>query len=270
MPRLEPTNDSYIREIVRDELAEVTPRFGIIQEVHSYMGEEETTNYKVDVQITETGEEAGVTHTYVPVTAAMTGAARGLTVGDLALVEYRRGNSDLPIVTDVLYDDSDAENAPMVDENDFRLQIGEDAVIEVVTDTESGNRRINIGKQTTDHDGIDAGLSINIDDGSFSLMNEEEHGLFVDSEGNSIQRWESYASPWGAAGDVNWDDSAGAGVETSTLDVSVEDADGNPVEGASVTIEQTDTQSTLSVSVEDADGNPIEGAAVSITEDTNE
>lgn len=247
MPRLEPTNDSYIREIVRDELSEVTPRFGIVQEVHPYMEDGDTTNYKVDVQLTETGEQSGAMHTYVPVTSAMTGAARGLSTGDLVLVQYRRGDSDLPIVTDILYDDTDTTNAPQVDAEDFRLQIGNDAVIEIVTD--DGDRRINIGKQTTDRDGIDAGLAINIDDGSFSLMNENDHGLFVDSEGNSILKWESMAMPWGAAGDVNWENAPGGGGgsggdEAHTVNVAVQDADGNPVEGATVSIEQAGTQSS--------------------------
>lgn len=215
MPRLEPTNDSYLRERIRDEMSAVSPRFGIVTDVHPYMGDEETTNYKVDVQITETGDEDGVTHTYVPVTATMTGAARGLTTGDLVLVQYRRADADLPMVTDVLYDDTDTGNAPLVDEEDFRLQIGDEAVIEIVT-KEDGTRQINIGRQPDDREEIDAGLCINMDDGSICLTDGSDKGLFADGDGNLIQDWESFASPWGAAGPVSWSGESTSGDDGST------------------------------------------------------
>lgn len=277
MPRLEPTNKSYIREMIREELESVSPRFAIITDVHPHMTDGDTSNYKVDVRLTEANSEGEVvTHTHVPVTAAMAGGGRGLQSGDLALVQYRRADSSLPMVTDILYDDTATDESPLVDTGDFRLQIGNDATIEIVTN-DDGDRMINIGKQTTDRDGIDAGLSINIDDGSFSLMNENEHGLFVDADGNSIQKWESYASPWGAAGDVNWEDSdlggSGSGSDgteddsgseqTYTATVTVQEADGSTVEGATVTIDLPDTETTEfegttssagSVSTELADG----------------
>lgn len=248
MPRLEPTNKSYIREMIREELESVSPRFGIITDVHPHMADRDTANYKVDVRLTEENADGEtVYHSYVPVTAAMSGGGRGLQSGDLALIQYRRADSSLPVVTDVLYDDT-SDTSPRVASGDFRMQIGEDATIEIVTD-DQGDQHINIGKQTTDRDGIDAGLSINIEDGSFSLMNENEHGLFVDSDGDSILKWESMAMPWGAAGDVNWEGETGGGGDsggdgTHTVSVTVEDVDGNPVEGATVTIGQSTTQSS--------------------------
>lgn len=264
--RLEPTDDSQLDERIKEHIRQITPRLGIVEEVHPFTEEDAPSNYKVDVRLVEGsheipddseggptgGTEGGSSspptlHPYVPVAVTSTGSSKGLQVDDFVLIQYRRGDPNLPIVTHCLYDDS--EPAPFTEPGDFRRKIG-DAIIEVVTD-EDGDHRINIGKQTSDREGIVAGLSINIDDGSFSLMNEDEHGLFVDEDGDSILRWESMAMPWGAAGDVNWDDTADGGdsggdgdEETHTVTVTVQEADGSTVANAAVTIDLTDTEET--------------------------
>lgn len=261
--RLEPTDDSQLDERIKDHIKQITPRLGIVEAVHPYTEESSPSNYKVDVRLVErdlsipddseggpTGGEnsqsstSSMLHEYVPVAVTSTGSSKGLREDDFVLLQYRRGDPNLPIVTHCLYDD--AQSAPFTEPGDYRRKFG-DAILEIVTN-DDGDQMINIGKQTTDHEGIDAGLSINMADGSFSLMNENEHGLFVDTEGNSILKWESMAMPWGAAGDVNWvggtSGGGGSGEGTHTVSVSVEDADGNPVEGATVTIEQGGTESS--------------------------
>ena len=214
MARLEPTNNSYLRKLVRDELESVSPRFGIITGVHPHMSTGETANYKVDVRVVDDSGDGetnnAVEHRHVPVTASMSGAARGLQPDDLVVIHYRRADTSLPVVTDILYDDTDGRNAPLVDEGDFRLQIGDEAVIEIVT-KDDGTQQINIGRQPDDREEIDAGLCINMDDGSICLTDGSDKGLFADGDGNLIQDWESFASPWGAAGPVSWSDSSTAG-----------------------------------------------------------
>lgn len=237
--KLEPTNDSYLEERIKNHVAKITPRFGVVENVHPHSEEEGTSNYKVDVRVPrdESGGGAStVPHEYVPVAVSNAGAVYGIEEGSLVFVEYRRGNSDRPVVTQVLYDDS--EPAPFSHPGDWRQKIGE-AVVEIIT-KEDGTQQLNIGRQPDDREGIDAGFSINLDDGSFAIHDGSEKGLFVDGDGNMIQNWESFASPWGAAGPVDWEGEPGSGGSEETYEhrVIVVDSEGEPVEGANVTVEE--------------------------------
>lgn len=256
MPRPEPTNQERIRQIARQEVNRIAPQLGVIDEVYPHSSPDDDSNYEVGVTLVGTGQpdpdsegEGAIeqkTHSRVPVGVATPGASRGLEVGDYVLVQYLQGSTERPVVVQAFY--TDESRAPLTEPGEYRRRIGDDAVIEIVTG-DNGNQMLNIGRQPDDHNGIDMGLSMNLVEGSFCLKTGSDHGLHFDGDGNGILNWETMAMPWGAAGAVNWgEDPADGGdgdgdgdddddAENNTLTMTVEDESGNPVEGATVSVQ---------------------------------
>lgn len=270
------TDKDYIRNIVQSEIRHSTPSIGEVTSVYEPGSDGPEGNYEVDVDVLGSGYPTSVegsgdpefspqTHDAVPVTVPMSGVTTGLQVGSMVLIQYLNANSEAPLVTDVIY--TEDNQAPMTNEGEFRIRLGDGAVIEVVQG-EDGGQELNIGHQPEDHQGIETGLSVSLDDGSFSLLDGSEKGIVFDGDGNGVFDWESIAQPWGAAGPVSWDEAfgSGEGVTRRNLSITVEDANGEPVEDATVTVEQSTGNNSDDGSTDDGstdDGTTDDGSTSS-------
>lgn len=237
MTRLQPTETDYIRRIVRDELGYVTPTLAAVTDTYSHTEAGDNSNYEVDLELVGTGTEVTdgdlslppKTLERVPVAVTMDGATRGLEPGDLVILEFLDGDKGQPVVTHAVYGDGSDERAPLTEPGDFRRRIGQNAIIEIVTD-EDGNRKLNLGRQPDDRDGIDMGLTMNLDGGGFCLMDGSEHGLFFDGDGNAILKWTSMAMPNMVDGDVNFESGgpAASAAGTSSPSTTGDQTGGDP------------------------------------------
>lgn len=120
---LEDTERARILSIVRDEIN--LPRIGEVGKVWPHTGSEDPpSNHAVDVSIPP-GNNPIREHNRVPV-----GVPAGNTIavpqkGDLVLVQYRAGDGERPVVTDVFYGDADSSRAPVGDAGDLRARRGD-------------------------------------------------------------------------------------------------------------------------------------------------
>lgn len=119
---LEDTERGRILSIVREELR--LPRVGEVQQVYTHSSADDQSNHEVTVTIPP-GPNPTRQHDRVPVAVPTAGAVTVPQEGDLVLVQYRAGDGDLPIISQVVYGDADADRAPVGDTGDVKVRRGD-------------------------------------------------------------------------------------------------------------------------------------------------